>query len=459
LAKVKTIYVCQSCGMDSPKWMGRCSSCGEWNTYQEMRVEQKTKAETKAETWQNDEKKKIRTPLTLDDITIGKTTRIDTTNAEFNRVLGGGVVPGSLILIGGNPGIGKSTLLLQICTQLKELPILYVSGEESEEQIKLRAQRISSGALPKTYIFTEVNISKILREAKKLSPRLIIIDSIQTMSSPHLESAPGTVSQIRECTADLQRFAKELNIPVLIIGHITKEGQLAGPKVLEHIVDVVLQFEGDPNYSYRLLRAQKNRFGSTDEIGIYEMRGNGLREVNNPSELFLSQSEVELSGSAIGVMLEGQRPVLVEAQALVSPAVYGNPQRSATGFDLRRMGMHLAVLEKRVGLALAQHDVFLNIAGGLKIKDPGMDLSILAAIISSLEDTIIDHHTCFAGEVGLSGEIRAVTHIGQRVKEADKLGFNKMFLSSFNLQGLNTSNLNIELIPISKLTDLYDLLF
>lgn len=460
LAKTKTVYVCQSCGADSPKWMGRCSSCGEWNTYQEMRIQKETLAEEKRKDWKGQEPKHNRShPLPLDDIKIGRTSRFISGNLEFDRVLGGGIVPGSLILLGGNPGIGKSTLLLQLCSQMSQQDILYVSGEESEEQIKLRAERIAKHPLPKTFVFTEVNTSKVLKAAKKLMPSLIIIDSIQTMTSPYLESAPGTVSQIRECAADLQRFAKELNIPVILVGHITKEGHIAGPKVLEHIVDVVLQFEGDPNYNYRLLRVQKNRFGSTDEIGIYEMRGDGLAEVNNPSELFISQSETELSGSAIGVMLEGQRPVLVESQALVSPAVYGNPQRSTTGFDLRRLGMLLAVLEKRVGLSLAQNDVYLNIAGGLKIKDPGMDLSVVAAIMSSLEDTIVYQSDCFVGEVGLSGEIRAVTHIGQRVREADKLGFKRMFLAGSNMKGLKTEDLHIELIPVNKLTDLYDLMF
>ncbi len=460
LAKIKTVYVCQSCGTESPKWMGRCSACGEWNTYKELQLQKETKIEEKSKAWQESGvDKKYAEPLPIDRIQTGKTSRLQTQNIEFDRVLGGGIVPGSLILLGGHPGIGKSTLLLQLCSQLPDTSVLYVSGEESEEQIKLRAQRITKTPLPKTFVFTEVNISKVLKASKKLMPGLIIIDSIQTMASPFIDSTPGTVSQIRECAADLQRFAKELHIPVILVGHITKDGHIAGPKVLEHIVDVVLQFEGDPNYNYRLLRSQKNRFGSTDEIGIYEMRGDGLAEVSNPSELFLSQSETNLSGSAIGIMLEGQRPVLVETQALVSPAVYGNPQRSTTGFDLRRLGMLLAVLEKRVGLTFAQNDVYLNIAGGLKIKDPGMDLSVVAALISSLEDSIVYRQDCFVGEVGLSGEIRAVTHITQRIKEADKLGFKRLFLSLSNMKGLDLSKLNLELIPVTKLTDLYELMF
>ncbi|MEO1626446.1 MAG: DNA repair protein RadA, partial [Bacteroidota bacterium] len=369
----------------------------------------------------------------------------------------GGIVAGSLVLIGGQPGIGKSTLLLQVALQLNA-KVLYVSGEESEEQIKMRADRIGE-AVSDCYILTETNTTKILTNAQSLRPDLLVIDSIQTLASPHIDSTPGSVSQVRDCAGELQRFAKESNVPVFIIGHINKEGSIAGPKLLEHIVDAVLQFEGDRNYTYRILRTIKNRFGSTDEMGIYEMQANGLREVSNPSELLLSQNEEDLSGSSIAATMEGMRPMLIETQALVSTAVYGTPQRSATGFDLRRLSMLLAVLEKRCGFQYGQQDVFLNIAGGIRVDDPAIDLAIVSALISSLQDVSIPNDVCFAGEVGLSGEIRAVNRIEQRIQEADRLGFQEMYLSKYNTKGLDADRYNIRLKTIGKLEELYHELF
>lgn len=383
--------------------------------------------------------------------------RLVAPDEELNRVLGGGIVPGSLVLIGGQPGIGKSTLLLQLALHIP-VKILYVSGEESEEQIKMRADRIG-GQASNCYILAETNTSKILKHAQNLKPDLLIIDSIQTLSSPHIDSMPGSVSQVRECAGELQRFAKESHIPVFIIGHITKEGSIAGPKLLEHIVDAVLQFEGDRNYTYRILRTIKNRFGSTDELGIYEMQANGLREVSNPSELLLSQNEEDLSGSAIAATIEGMRPMLIETQALVSTSVYSSPQRSATGFDLRRLNMLLAVLEKRVGLPFAQNDVFLNIAGGLRVDDPAIDLAIVSALISSLEDVAVPTDVCFAGEVGLSGEIRTVNRIEQRIQEADRLGFKEIYISKYNTKGLDRGRYEIEVKTVAKVQELYFALF
>ncbi len=396
-------------------------------------------------------------PVPLPDIKAGTTHRLVTPNLELNRVLGGGIVPGSIVLIGGQPGIGKSTLMLQIALELP-VKVLYVSGEESEEQIKMRADRIGI-ARENCFIFTQTNVSKILTEAQKLKPELLVIDSIQTLSSPHIESTPGSVSQVRECAGELQRFAKETGIPVFIIGHITKEGSLAGPKLLEHIVDSVLQFEGDRNYTYRILRTIKNRFGSTDEMGIYEMQANGLREVSNPSELLLSQKDEDLSGSAIAATMEGMRPMLIETQALVSTAVYGNPQRSATGFDLRRLSMLLAVLEKRVGFPFGQNDVFLNLAGGIRVDDPAIDLAIVSALISSLQDVSVPADVCFAGEVGLSGEIRSVNRIEQRIQEADRLGFKRIFISKYNIKGLDPERFGIRIATIGKIEELYRGLF
>ncbi len=457
MAKVKKIYVCTNCGANSPKWIGNCPSCNEWNTYHEEVLLKSTPQEEKRKVWQDGGSGGDPTPVALTEIKAGKTQRLITPDNELNRVLGGGIVSGSLVLIGGQPGIGKSTLMLQVALSVP-VKILYVSGEESEEQIKMRADRI--GALQSNcFILTETNTSKILAHAKSLNPELIIIDSIQTISSPHLDSAPGTVSQIRDSTSELQRFAKDTGIPVFIIGHITKDGAIAGPKILEHIVDAVLQFEGDRNYTYRILRTIKNRFGSTDEMGIYEMQAAGLREVSNPSELLLSQTEEELSGSAISATMEGMRPMLIETQALVSTAVYGTPQRSATGFDLRRLSMLLAVLEKRMGFPFGQNDVFLNIAGGIKVVDPAIDLAIVASLISSLMDVSVPSDTCFAGEVGLSGEIRAVNRIEQRIQEAERLGFKQVFISKYNLKGLDLERFSIDIFTIAKVEELYRNLF
>ncbi len=396
-------------------------------------------------------------PVLLKEIQTGNTRRLPTPDEELNRVLGGGIVSGSLVLIGGQPGIGKSTLLLQLALQLP-VRILYVSGEESEEQIKMRADRLGNNN-PGCYLLTETNTAKILSHAQKIGPELLIVDSIQTLSSPHIDSTPGSISQVRECAAELQRFAKQTNIPVILIGHITKDGAIAGPKLLEHIVDAVLQFEGDRNYTYRILRTLKNRFGSTDELGIYEMQAGGLREVSNPSELLLSQTDEELSGSAVAATIEGMRPMLIETQALVSTAVYGTPQRTATGFDLRRLSMLLAVLEKRGGFPFAQNDVFLNLAGGIRVDDPALDLAIVAALMSSLQDIAVPADTCFAGEIGLSGEVRAVNRIEQRIQEADRLGFRQIFISKYNTKGLDTSRYKIKVHTIGKVEELYRSLF
>jgi len=457
VAKVKKNFLCSNCGAQSPKWIGNCPSCNEWNTYLEETITVGNKREEQRKAMRTEPNYGSSKIIPLQDIVGSKLPRIKIHDGELNRVLGGGIVRGSLVLIGGQPGIGKSTLMLQLGVKTK-LRVLYVSGEESEEQIKMRADRI--GILNKNcFILTEVNLNKIISAAKTHQPDVIIIDSIQTLSSSIVESIPGSISQVRECTVELQRFAKEYNIPTFIIGHINKDGAIAGPKLLEHIVDTVLQFEGDANYSYRILRTTKNRFGSTDELGIYEMRANGLREISNPSEMLLSQNEDSLSGSAIAATVEGLRPMLIEVQALVSSAVYGTPQRSSTGFDLRRLSMLLAVLEKRCGLYFGQNDVFLNIAGGLKISDPSIDLSIVAALTSSLENISIDNKICFAAEVGLSGEIRAVNRIDQRIQEADRLGFTQIFISKYNLKGLDLKKYNIEVSPISKIDQLFSELF
>ena len=436
--------------------MGKCFQCGEWNTYTEEIIAKENERQTRSKNWQGKDANSPQ-PVALSEVKAGKVVRLVTPDNELNRVLGGGIVPGSLVLIGGQPGIGKSTLLLQVVLQLKE-KVLYVSGEESEEQIKMRAERLG-GATSNCIILTETNTEKILKHAQNIQPSLLIIDSIQTISSPYIESTPGSVSQVRECAGELQRFAKESNVPVFIIGHITKEGSIAGPKLLEHIVDAVLQFEGDRHYTYRIMRTMKNRFGSTDEMGIYEMDSSGLREVSNPSELLLSQKEEDLSGSAICATIEGQRPMLIETQALVSKAVYSAPQRSATGFDRRRLEMLLAVLEKRCGFPFALNDVFLNIAGGIRVDDPAIDLAIISALISSLEDVAVPPNICFAGEVGLSGEVRAVTKITQRIQEAERLGFQQIYISKFNTKGIKQADFNIELIITSKIEDLYHRLF
>jgi len=459
LAKVKKIFACTNCGSESPKWVGKCPACSEWNTYQEEVIFKETTQEEKNRAWQPNGTlgKPGPKPMLLEDIVAGHTQRLVTPDGELNRVLGGGIVSGSIMLVGGQPGIGKSTLMLQLALTSKA-KVLYVSGEESEEQIKMRADRVNNRQ-SNCYILTETNTTKILTHAQQLNPDFMVIDSIQTLASPHIESTPGSVSQVRECAGELQRFAKEMGIPVFVIGHITKDGVIAGPKLLEHIVDVVLQFEGEQHYSYRVLRTLKNRFGSTDELGIYEMQSNGLREVSNPSELLISQKDEDLSGSAISATMEGLRPMLIETQALVSRAVYGTPQRSATGFDLRRLSMLLAVLEKRGGLAFGQNDVFLNIAGGIRVDDPAIDLAIVSSLISSLEDIAIPDKYCFAGEVGLSGEIRAVTRVEQRIQEADRLGFKQIYISKYNIKGLDFGKYKIQVKPIGKIEELYKALF
>jgi DNA repair protein RadA/Sms len=456
LASIKKIFACTNCGAISPKWVGKCPSCAEWNTFVEEVIQKETPREERQKIWKGAKvADPVPTPLSM--IRTGTTARLLTPDDELNRVLGGGIVSGSLVLIGGQPGIGKSTLLLQIALGVNA-KVLYVSGEESEEQIKMRADRVASKQAD-CYILTETSTSKIFLHAQNLEPDLIIIDSIQTLAAPHIDSTPGSISQVRETAGELQRFAKETNIPIFIIGHITKDGAIAGPKLLEHIVDVVLQFEGDQNYMYRILRTLKNRFGSTDEIGIYAMQASGLREVSNPSELLISQKDEDLSGSAICSTIEGVRPILIETQALVTRAVYGTPQRSATGFDLRRLSMLLAVLEKRGGFPFAMNDVFLNLAGGIRVDDPAIDLAIVAALISSLEDIAIPHDTCFAGEVGLSGEIRAVARAEQRIQEADRLGFKEIFISKYNLKGLSTDKFKIKIRTVGKVEELYEALF
>ncbi len=453
MSKTKTSYFCQSCGAQSAKWVGKCPVCNEWNTYVEEVIQRDdTKISSKSFSAKREAK-----PVLLRNVERQSIDRIDTQDSELNRVLGGGIVPGSLILIGGEPGIGKSTLMLQLAIQLQNHKILYVSGEESEQQIKMRAERIAPPG-EHCYIFSETNTQNILRQANELQPDLIIVDSVQTLHSSHIESPPGSVSQIRECTGEFQRFAKEVGVPVFLIGHITKDGTIAGPKLLEHIVDTVLQFEGDRNYAYRILRTLKNRFGSTSEIGIYEMLGSGLRQVINPSEILLTHRDEQPSGIAIAAMMEGMRPFLIETQALVSPAFYGTPQRSATGFDVRRMNMLLAVLEKRSGFRFGTKDVFLNIAGGIRVDDPAIDLGVIAALISSYEDVAIPANVCFAAEVGLSGEVRAVGRIEQRIAEADKLGFEKIFVSGYNGKLTDAKKFGIEVITINKIQELVRML-
>lgn len=454
MAKVKTAYVCTNCGNDSPKWLGKCPVCGEWNTYVEEVISKDTSPSKGGLHIFDSPKAK---PLLLKEVQTNEDPRIDMHDGEFNRVLGGGLVPGSLVLIGGEPGIGKSTLILQTVLGLQNIKTLYVSGEESARQLKLRADRINSNS-ENCFIVCETNLEQIFVHIQNLNPDFVIIDSIQTIFTDTVESSPGSVSQVRECSAAILKFAKETGTPVVLIGHINKEGSIAGPKVLEHIVDTVLQFEGDQHYMYRILRSIKNRFGSTAELGIYEMRQSGLREVSNPSELLLTQNHEGLSGVSISAAIEGIRPFLIETQSLVSTAAYGTPQRSATGFDLRRMNMLLAVLEKRAGFKLIQKDVFLNIAGGLKVNDPGMDLSVISAVLSSSLDIAIEKHVCMTGEVGLSGEIRPVNRIEQRVLEAEKLGFSKILVPQNNLKGF-TSKVNIEIIPVRKVEEAFRQLF
>lgn len=457
MAKTKTVFYCQSCGAQSPKWIGKCPSCNEWNTYQEE-ILQPSNDHNK---WKGESAREVKAskPRLLTEIEMENSPRIVLPDSELNRVLGGGLVPGSLTLLGGEPGIGKSTLLLQLAVNLKGKKVLYISGEESEQQVRMRAERIGK-MQSECYILTETSTQQLFKQIELLNPEIVIVDSIQTLYSSVYESAPGTVSQIRGCTGELLRFAKETATPVLLIGHITKDGTIAGPKVLEHMVDTVLQFEGDRHHVYRIIRAAKNRFGSTAELGIYEMQGSGLKEVANPSQLLLSQRDANLSGTAVACTLEGVRPFLIETQALVSSAVYGTPQRTTTGFDLRRLHILLAVLEKRCGFKLGVKDVFLNIAGGIRVEDPAIDLAVTCAILSSSEDLSIDPFVCFAGEVGLTGEIRPVNRIEPRIREAARLGFRKIFVSKYNLQGLDIkSEKSIEIVGVSKIEEVFQELF
>ena len=452
--KLKTKYVCQNCGTESAKWMGKCNNCGEWNTYLEEVVKDKNE-ETKAKlSGVPAHEQNAKSILAIESI---REKRLVTPDNELNRVLGGGIVPGGITLIGGEPGIGKSTLMLQVSLQMKGAKILYVSGEESGQQIKMRADRIGTNN-PECYILTETNLYNIFKQLNQINPDFCVIDSIQTLRSPLLESTAGSVSQIRECAGELQRYAKESQVPVFIIGHITKEGEIAGPKILEHMVDTVLQFEGDRYHTYRLLRTKKNRFGSTQELGIYEMLQDGLRQVSNPSELLVSENADELSGIGIAATIEGLRPLLIETQALVSRSAYGTPQRSATGYDNRRLNMLIAVLEKRGGFQFGDKDIFVNIAGGLKVEDPAIDLAILCSLLSSYEDISIPQRTCFAGEIGLSGEVRSVSRVEQRISEAEKLGFQQMFISKAN-KGLDEDKFRIKLIKIKTVEQLYTKLF
>lgn len=457
MSKTRTSFFCQHCGYESMKWLGRCPSCGEWNTFVEE-VVQKGNDKSISSEWRDDARRSGIKTIALSDVNSVETKRIITSDSELNRVLGGGIVPGSIILVAGEPGIGKSTLFLQIGLQLNHLKILYVSGEESEQQIKMRADRI--GVVNESfYLLTETNTQSIFKEIKKLKPGLVIVDSIQTLQSPLIESSPGSVGQIRECAAELQRFAKETDTPVILIGHITKEGVIAGPKILEHMVDTVLQFEGDRHYTYRILRTLKNRFGSTSELGIYEMTGSGMRVVTNPSEILISQKEDHLSGIAIAATMEGIRPLLIETQALVTQSVYGTPQRTVSGFDLRRLQLLLAVLEKRGGFHFGVKDVFVNIAGGIKVEDPSIDLAIVSALLSSYDDSPIPQQMCFVGEVGLSGEIRAVNRIEQRIAEAEKLGFEKIIISKYNSKSISKLKSTIEVVALGKVEELYQMIF
>ena len=449
MAKIKSSFFCQNCGAQSGKWVGKCISCNEWNTYVEE-VVHKTD-DTRTTGFGSRSTQRAPKPLRLDEITAGEEHRIPIYDQELSRVLGGGLVPGSLVLFGGEPGIGKSTLMLQLATNLKGLKVLYVSGEESEQQIRMRAERIGIKNQD-CFILTETNTQNIFQQALLIAPQLVIIDSIQTLHTSHIESSPGSVAHVRECAAEMMRYAKESNVPVFLIGHITKEGSLAGPKVLEHMVDTVLQFEGDQNHVYRLLRTTKNRFGSTNELGIYEMQGSGLREVSNPSEILITTRDEPVSGVAIAVLLEGLRPMLIETQALVSSAAYGTPQRSSTGFDLRRLSMLLAVLEKRCGFRLGVKDVFLNIAGGLKVEDPGIDLAVVCAVLSSNADLPIPSGICFAGEV------RPVNRIEIRIAEAEKLGFKEIYISKYH-KGLKEGKYGIKLNMVGKMEDVFAGLF
>ncbi|MEZ4720413.1 MAG: DNA repair protein RadA [Flavobacteriales bacterium] len=454
MAKSKTAFVCQTCGTQSPKWMGKCSGCGEWNTLIEEVIYKEKKGGGKRTFTEGVAKK----PVPITQVSSEVADRMPLPDSELNRVLGGGVVPGSVMLIGGDPGIGKSTLLLQLGLNSPNQKILYVSGEESANQIKMRAERI--GKLhDNLLLLTDTSLERVMERIDEVEPDLVIVDSIQTLQSPEIDSVPGSVAQIRECTGELIQYAKESNTPVMLIGHITKEGNIAGPKVMEHMVDVVLQFEGDRQHLYRLLRSSKNRFGSTNELGIYEMQGSGLKEVNDPSQVLLSQRDEGLSGSAIAASMEGARPMMIEVQALVSTAAYGTPQRTTTGFDVRRLHMLLAVLEKRCGFHLGKFDVFLNMAGGIRVDDPAIDLAVICAALSSSEDYPIPPKTCFAAEIGLSGEIRPVTRIDQRIREAEKLGFEEIFVSGYGLKGIETKGMNINVRPVKRVDEVFQELF
>ena len=457
MSKIKTGFFCQNCGYESAKWIGKCPSCEQWNTFVEELIQKDTTRKTNGWKDYKEDSRSSKT-IALSEITNTEENRLLTEDAELNRVLGGGIVAGSIVLVAGEPGIGKSTLFLQNGLSLKKNIILYVSGEESEQQIKMRADRLKLQN-ENFYLLTETSTDIIFKEIKKLKPDLVIIDSIQALETPFIDSSPGSVSQIRECAAELQRFAKETNTPVFLIGHITKDGSIAGPKILEHMVDTVLQFEGDRHYAYRILRTLKNRFGSTSELGIYEMTDEGMKGVANPSEILITQKEDHLSGIAIAATIEGLRPLLIEVQALVTQSVYGTPQRTVSGFDLRRLQLLLAVLEKRGGFHFGVKDVFLNIAGGLKIEDPSSDLAVLCALLSSFEDSPLPQHICFAGEIGLSGEIRAVNRIDQRIAESEKLGFEKIIVSKYNKKGLGKQKFNIEVITMGRVEEVYQYLF
>ncbi len=456
MSKIKTAFFCSNCGYESAKWIGKCPACSQWNTFTEEILD---KGNVKEEKWDDykEEKRKTKT-ISLNEVQTTEEKRIKSQDPELDRVLGGGIVPGSIILVAGEPGIGKSTLFLQNGLLLNQLRVLYISGEESEQQIKMRADRLKIQN-ENFYLLTETSTQTIFQEIKKLKPQLVIVDSIQTLQSNLIDSSAGTVSQIRECAAEFQRFAKETNTPVFLIGHITKDGAIAGPKVLEHMVDTVLQFEGDRHYAYRILRTLKNRFGSTAELGIYEMTGDGMRVVANPSEILIAQREDQLSGSGIAATLEGMRPLLIEVQALVTQSVYGTPQRTVTGFDTRRLQLLLAVLEKRGGFQFGMKDVFVNIAGGIKVEDPSIDLAVICALLSSYEDVPLPPHVCFAGEVGLNGEIRAVNKIEQRIAEAEKLGFEKIFVSKYNKKSFNPQAYKIQVIALSRVDEVYQQLF
>ncbi len=454
MSKVKTAFFCGNCGAQSPKWMGRCNSCGEWNTF----VEEVIQREGPGKSAQGGPNPGKSAPVPIMQITPGRANRIDTHDQELNRVLGGGLVTGSLVLIGGEPGIGKSTLMLQVALRCPDQKMLYITGEESDQQIRMRAERIGFNE-SSCLVLTETSTQAIFHHLDSIRPSVIIADSVQTLQTETIDSSAGSISQIRECAAEFQRYAKQTGTAVFLIGHITKDGGLAGPKILEHMVDTVLQFEGDRNYGYRILRSLKNRFGSTSELGIYEMNDTGLREVSNPSEILLCTRDEDVSGIAIAAMMEGQRSLLVETQALVSSAVYGTPQRAATGFDVRRLNMLLAVLEKRSGFRLGHKDVFLNMAGGIRVDDPAIDLAVVAAVLSSNQDTPVDAKTCFAAEIGLSGEIRPVTRIEQRVSESEKLGFERIYISRYNTKGLESRQFKIKVIPVSRIDEVYHRLF